>query len=132
MIDKFHVYMKTDKDPLCRVGDVVIIDTLDCIGIDMKSCEDGYKAIPWKMMDGVLYGIVDKIIERDDDDYYVNGRLLNFEPEEKSPSFFSAGSPYTSSDNITLSYSERTSAMFNKVSKINAQKLKFAFPHRFL
>jgi len=137
MIDRFHIYMHKDKDPACKVGNIVCIDKIDVLDIEVIDYKDNYSVFPWNSTQGDLYGIVTEIVQRTDGDYYINGRLLNFSTEEKSPSLMGGvmggyGNPYTSNDKRTLTYSERTSAMFRKISSKHSRELKSAFPDWFL
>lgn len=127
--------MSAINDPKCKPGDIVVIDKLDTIDMEVIDYQSNYKVFMDNINADSLYGVVIKITERDDDDYYIEGQLLNFSVKEKPATIGSGfGRPYTSTTGPSnqLVYSERTSAMFKKLSDKNARKIRNTYLHWFV
>lgn len=131
-IDGFHIYMDKIKDPSCKVGDIVVIDKLDTIRFDVIDYKDNWEVFKDNYHHGDLYGLITEVTQREsDNNYYINGQLLNFSVKE-SPVSMMQLRPYTADKHITYGSESGTSAMFTKISKPNAKKLKAAYPSWFV
>lgn len=124
------------KDPTVNVGDVVVIDKVDMIRFDVINYQDNYDVFKDNHNSDACYGLVTKRVERDsDDNYYIEGSLMNFSVEDK-PVAMMEMRPYTSRsgpvNQIVYGSESGTSAFFSKLSAPKRRLIKAQYPHWFI
>ena len=138
MITGFHIYINKIAFPDLKVGEIVSIDNLITMSFKVINHQNNYKVFMDNNNSDDCYGIITEVIERDsDDNYYIEGNLLNFSVEEREVSIIRMG-PYTStqgfgSQGVLVYGSESgTPALFKRISKPNVRKLKLEYPSWFV
>lgn len=123
----FCIYIPVEKYPNIKVGDVVVIDKTTAFS-EYTNYQNAYKVFGENYDDIDLYGEVTNIRERDsDNDYYIQGRLLNFAANYISPILFGYGRPYTAEG--MLKYTERPSSFFSVVSEPIVARMRENYIH---
>lgn len=132
--DGFHIYIPHEKYRQIKLRDIVVID--DILSFDhFTNFNEPRKAFAGNYHSNDLFGVVTKITQRDsDNDYYIEGKLLNFRATKNELTFQSAafgyGRPYTAENQ--LKYTERPSSAFKILSTAKAKAIRDNYLHWFI